>query len=182
MLSGLPLNSTSYFTVATHPPRVQATCYLYRLYRTPLARTSSSDPAIHFCYQFHFSPSFNLPPTSTMVATMELLSAAQKYKMSSVLVHIRLCLAQRDSPFIHKENAFRAYSLAQNDGLRQEAVYAAKLTLKFSTSFQTSAISGSLAALSKDGRTRRRKVGRWSGSSVYVTASATPVALAMSSN
>ncbi|KAH9018380.1 hypothetical protein EDB85DRAFT_2294551 [Lactarius pseudohatsudake] len=66
-----------------------------------------------------------------MVATMELLSAAQKYEMSTVLVHIRLCLAQQDSPFIHKESAFRAYSLAQNDGLRQEAVYAAQLTLKF---------------------------------------------------
>ncbi|KAH9166767.1 hypothetical protein EDB89DRAFT_2001625 [Lactarius sanguifluus] len=67
---------------------------------------------------------------------MELLSAAQKYEMSSVLAHMRLCLAQRDPPFIHKDNAFRAYSLAQKYGLRQEAVNAAQLTLRFVLTFR----------------------------------------------
>ncbi|KAH9058205.1 hypothetical protein EDB87DRAFT_1578197 [Lactarius vividus] len=66
-----------------------------------------------------------------MGATMGLLSAAQKYELSSVLAHIRLCLAQRDPYLIHKDNAFRVYSLVQKDGLRQEAVYAAQLALKF---------------------------------------------------
>ena len=72
-----------------------------------------------------------LPPTSAIEATMELLSAAQKYEMNSVLAHIRLCLAQQDPYFIHTDNAFRAYSLAQKYGLRQEAVKAARLTFKF---------------------------------------------------
>jgi hypothetical protein len=77
---------------------------------------------------FPFAPA--LPSTSPIEETMELLSAAQKYKMSSVLVHIRLILAQQNPYFIHKDNAFRAYSLAQKNGLRQEAVNAAQLTLK----------------------------------------------------
>ncbi len=81
---------------------------------------------------------FHLPPTlpPTIEATMELLSAAQRYEMSSVLAHIRLCLGQQDPPFIHKDNAFRAYSLAQKYGLRQEAVNAAQLTLKFHLTFE----------------------------------------------
>ncbi|KAF8267481.1 hypothetical protein EI94DRAFT_1730432, partial [Lactarius quietus] len=79
-----------------------------------------------------FSPHFPpvLPSTSSIEATMELLSAAQKYEMSSVLACIRLILAQQDPPFIREDNAFRAYSLAQKYGLRQEAVQAAQLTLK----------------------------------------------------
>ncbi|KAH9018777.1 hypothetical protein EDB83DRAFT_172762 [Lactarius deliciosus] len=77
-----------------------------------------------------------LPPTSAIEETMELLSAAQKYEMSSVLAHIRLRLAQRDPPFIRKDNAFRVYSLAQKYGLHQEAVKSAELTLELSLTLQ----------------------------------------------
>ncbi|KAH8982482.1 hypothetical protein EDB83DRAFT_1361146 [Lactarius deliciosus] len=55
---------------------------------------------------FIFPLSPTLPPTSAMEETMELLSTAQKYEMNSVLPHIRLYLAQQDSPFICKDNAF----------------------------------------------------------------------------
>ncbi|KAH9022502.1 hypothetical protein EDB84DRAFT_1580618 [Lactarius hengduanensis] len=60
----------------------------------------------------------------------------QNYEMNSVLPHIRLYLAQQDPPFIHKDNAFRAYSLAQKYGLRQEAVKATQLTLKVFLTFR----------------------------------------------
>ncbi|KAH9990633.1 hypothetical protein BJV74DRAFT_421123 [Russula compacta] len=60
---------------------------------------------------------------------MELLSVAQKYEMEAVLVHIRGYVALQDPPFIHPENAFHIYSLAQKYGLRQEAVKAARITL-----------------------------------------------------
>ncbi|KAH9010893.1 hypothetical protein EDB85DRAFT_1159578 [Lactarius pseudohatsudake] len=48
---------------------------------------------------FIFPLSPTLPPTSAIEDTMKLLSAAQKYELSSVLAHMRLCLAQRDPPF-----------------------------------------------------------------------------------
>ncbi|KAH8995919.1 hypothetical protein EDB92DRAFT_106374 [Lactarius akahatsu] len=76
---------------------------------------------------------FPIPPVlpSTLEETMELLSVAQKYEMSTVLTHIRGSLALQDLPFICKENAFLAYSVARRYGLRKEAIQAARLTLKF---------------------------------------------------
>ncbi len=76
---------------------------------------------------------FPLPPLlpSTLEETIELLSVAQKYEMSSVLTHIRGSLALQDPPFIRSENGFLAYSVAQRYGLRKEAIQAARLTLKF---------------------------------------------------
>jgi hypothetical protein len=73
-----------------------------------------------------------LPPAlpSTLEETMELLSVAQKYEMSHVLVHIRGSIALKDPPLINKANALRVYSLAQKYGLRRELVQAARITLK----------------------------------------------------
>ncbi|KAH8984200.1 hypothetical protein EDB86DRAFT_162988 [Lactarius hatsudake] len=98
----------------------------------PTVQLSESGATLIRLINFIFPLSPTLPPTSAIEETMELLSAAQKYEMSSVLAHIRLCLAQRDPPFIRKDNAFRAYSLAQKYGLRQEAVKSAELTLELS--------------------------------------------------
>ncbi|KAI9450610.1 hypothetical protein BJY52DRAFT_1191702 [Lactarius psammicola] len=67
---------------------------------------------------------------SSLDERMELLSVAQKYEMNSVIDHIRGSLSQQDPPFIHRENAFLAYSLAQKYGLRREAIQAARFTLK----------------------------------------------------
>ncbi|KAH9022496.1 hypothetical protein EDB84DRAFT_1510327 [Lactarius hengduanensis] len=63
--------------------------------------------------------------------------------MSSVLAHIRLCLAQRDPPFIRKDNAFRAYFLAQKYGLRSTScrVHIFTELLTFHEIFRRSAIS-----------------------------------------
>ncbi|KAH9020935.1 hypothetical protein EDB85DRAFT_441518 [Lactarius pseudohatsudake] len=82
---------------------------------------------------------FPVIPTlpSTPEETMELLSVAQKYEMSSVLSYIRGSLALQDPPFITPENAFLAYSLAQRYGLYQEATQAARLTLKFNLTIET---------------------------------------------
>ncbi|KAF8262675.1 hypothetical protein EI94DRAFT_663172 [Lactarius quietus] len=82
---------------------------------------------------------FPIPPVlpSTLEETMELLSVAQKYEMSSVLTHIRGSLALQDPPFIRQENAFLAYSFAQRSGLRKEAAQAARLTLKFNLTIES---------------------------------------------
>ncbi len=68
---------------------------------------------------------------STLEETMELLSVAQKYEMNTVLTHIRGALSQQHPPLISPENAFLAYSLAQKNGLREDTIQAARLTLKF---------------------------------------------------
>ena len=69
-----------------------------------------------------------LPSTSNEI--MELLAAAQKYQMVSVLSHIRGIIAQNDPPFIRTETAFRIYFLAQQYGLHEEAVQSARATLR----------------------------------------------------
>ncbi len=83
---------------------------------------------------------FPVPPVlpSSLEETMELLSVAQKYEMSSVLTHIRGSLALQDPPFIRPENAFLAYSVAQRYRLRKESIQAARLTLKFLLTIESS--------------------------------------------
>ena len=67
---------------------------------------------------------------STPEKIMELLAVAQKYQMDSVLNHIRSIVgARKDPPFILPETAFHIYFLAQQQGLHQEAVQAARVTL-----------------------------------------------------
>jgi hypothetical protein len=78
---------------------------------------------------------FPVPPVlpSTVEHVMELLSVAQMYKMDIVLTHIRGQISQQEPPFIREETAFLIYSLAQNYGLRTEALEAARCTLNFSS-------------------------------------------------
>ena len=62
---------------------------------------------------------------------MELLAVAQKYEMNSVLSHIQGAIARQDPPFHRLETAFHVYFLAQQYGLHEEAVRAARVTLRF---------------------------------------------------
>jgi hypothetical protein len=62
---------------------------------------------------------------------MELLAVTQKYQMDSVLTHIRGAISLRNPPFIRPETAFHVYFLAQQQELHQEAVQAARVTLRF---------------------------------------------------
>ena len=78
---------------------------------------------------------FILPLTNEEI--MELLSAAQKYKMKSALAHIRAAVGSRDPPFICQENAFQIYSLAQTYGLDQEVSRAARMALTFPMTIQS---------------------------------------------
>ena len=68
---------------------------------------------------------------STPEKIMELLAVVKKYQMDSVLDHIRSIVgARKDPPFIYPETAFHMYFLAQKLGLHQEAVEAARVTLR----------------------------------------------------
>jgi hypothetical protein len=97
--------------------------------RLPEVQLSESSTILSSLLTFIFPVTPILP--STLEETMELLSAAQKYQMTSVLTHIRGSLSRQRPLFISAENAFLAYALAQRYGLREEAIQAARLTLKF---------------------------------------------------
>jgi hypothetical protein len=87
-----------------------------------------------------------LPPS--VKETMKLLSVAQKYEMSHILVYIRGVIALQDPPLICKSNALQAYSLAQKYGPREEIVQAARLTLKSALTIEN--LEGKLDVVSSD--------------------------------
>ena len=87
---------------------------------------------------------------STVKETMELLSVAQKYEMSHVLVHIRGSISLNDPPLINKNNALHVYSLAQNYGLRPEMVQAARITLKSTLTIESLESTGKLDVMPGD--------------------------------
>ena len=68
------------------------------------------------------------PPTPDNI--MELLAVAQKYQMPSVLSHIRGVISRQHPPFFRPETAFHVYFVAREQGLHQEAVQAARVTLR----------------------------------------------------
>lgn len=103
--------------------------------RLPEVQLNDSGTILSSLLTFIFPIPAVLP--STLEETMELLLAAQKYEMSSVLTHIRGFLALQEPPFIRRENAFLAYSAAQRYGLRKEATQAAQLTLKFNLTIES---------------------------------------------
>ncbi|KAH9022501.1 hypothetical protein EDB84DRAFT_1402553 [Lactarius hengduanensis] len=75
-----------------------------------------------------------LPSTTEKI--MELLAVAQKYQMDSVITHIRGAIARQDPPFLRPESALHVYFLAQQYELRQEAVQAARVTLRLSMTIE----------------------------------------------
>lgn len=103
--------------------------------RLPEVQLSESGTILSCLLTFIFPESSHVIP-SPLEEKMELLSVAQKYKMNSVIDHIRGSLSMQDPPFIHRENAFLAYSLAQRYELRREAIQAARLTLKFTLTIE----------------------------------------------
>ncbi|KAH9066083.1 hypothetical protein EDB83DRAFT_2519556 [Lactarius deliciosus] len=96
--------------------------------RLPVVKLQESKATLYSLFTFIFPVPPILPSTTERI--MELLAVAQKYQMDSVLVHIRGAIARRDPPFIRPETAFRVYFLAQEHELHQEALQAARVTLR----------------------------------------------------
>jgi hypothetical protein len=95
----------------------------------PVVKLPESGSTLYNLLTFIFPVDPILPSTPEKI--MELLAVAQKYQMKSVLRHVRgIISARKDPPFIHQETAFRIYFLAQQQGLHQEALQAAKVTLR----------------------------------------------------
>ncbi|KAH9177561.1 hypothetical protein EDB89DRAFT_1818048, partial [Lactarius sanguifluus] len=68
----------------------------------------------------------------TMIKTF---AAARKYGMPSVLARFRT-YCSRAAPVVTAESAFRAYAFASNEGLKEEALEAAQLTLSLPQTFE----------------------------------------------
>jgi hypothetical protein len=102
----------------------------------PVVKLSESGAIIFSLLSFIFPVPPILPSTTEKI--MELLSAAQKYQMDLVLTQIRGVISRRDPPFIRPlaETAFHDYFLAQKHELHQEAVQAARVTLRLSLSLE----------------------------------------------
>ena len=97
----------------------------------PVSQLSDSGAVLFSLLTYIFPVQPMLP--STVEQVMELLSAAQKYKMDAILTHIRNHIAQQNPPFIREENSLYVYSLAQKHGLRREVLQAAQSTLALLT-------------------------------------------------
>ena len=100
----------------------------------PVVELPESGATLHSLLTFIFPVAPIVPSTAEKI--MELLSVAQKYQMDSVLRHIRSAIAQQDPPFIRPETALHVYFLAQEHGLHQEAVQAARVTLRISMTIE----------------------------------------------
>jgi len=94
----------------------------------PVIQLPESHTIISSLLSFLFPVPPVLPPT--IEQTLELLSVAQKYQVSTALTRIRDCASRHDPKFICPETALHVYSLAWKYGLLDEALLAAKETLK----------------------------------------------------
>jgi hypothetical protein len=94
----------------------------------PVVEIPESRGTLYHLLTFVFPVAAVLPPTTEKI--MELSAVAQKYEMHSVLTHIRGTISLQDPPFLRPETAFHIYFLSQQYGLHQEAVQAARVTLR----------------------------------------------------
>ena len=98
----------------------------------PVVQLPESGEILHCLLTFVF-PLTPLVP-STLGEIMKLLSVAQEYKMGTVLIHIRGCIAQENPLPTRLEPALHVYALAQKYGLRPEALQAARAISNYSMS------------------------------------------------
>jgi hypothetical protein len=95
----------------------------------PVVKLPESGSTLYSLLTFIF-PVVPILPFSTE-KIIELLAVAQKYQMDSVLSHIRGIIgARKDPSFIRPETALHIYFLARHHELRQEALQAARVTLR----------------------------------------------------
>ena len=95
----------------------------------PVVQLPKKGEIIHCLLTFIFPVTPLLP--STLEEVMELISDALAYQMDSVLSRIRDRIAQSHPLPTHLEPALRIYSIAQEYGLRPEALQTARTTLNY---------------------------------------------------
>jgi hypothetical protein len=93
----------------------------------PVVQLPEGGEIVHCLLTFIFPVTPLIPLTPEEI--MELLSVTQKYQMGSVLTHIRGTIARQNSLPTRLEPAFHIYALAQEYGLRPEALQSAQAIL-----------------------------------------------------
>ena len=75
---------------------------------------------------------FPVPPVlpSTAEDIMKLLAVAQKYQMDSIMTHVRGAIIRHEQHFVLPETSLHVYFLAQKYELHEEALLAARSTLR----------------------------------------------------
>ena len=94
----------------------------------PVVKLPESGATLYNLLTFIFPVDPILPSTSEKI--IELLGVAQKYQMNSILTRIRGTIARKDPSFIRLETAHGIYFMAHMYGLHEEAVQAARVTLR----------------------------------------------------
>ncbi|KAH9066085.1 hypothetical protein EDB83DRAFT_736796 [Lactarius deliciosus] len=94
----------------------------------PVVELPENKATLYSLLTFIFPITPVLPSSTEKI--MELLAVAQKYQMDSVMTHIRSTISRQDPPFIRPETALHVYFLAQEHKLLQEALQAARVTLR----------------------------------------------------
>jgi hypothetical protein len=94
----------------------------------PVVQLPESGKILRYLLSFTLPLFPAVPPTHE--ETMELLYAAQKYQMETVLVHIRGSIARHNPLPTQLEPALHIYALAQKYGFRPEALQTARTILK----------------------------------------------------
>ncbi|KAH8985580.1 hypothetical protein EDB92DRAFT_1356927 [Lactarius akahatsu] len=100
----------------------------------PVVKLPESGVILHSLLTFIFPVPPILPSFTERI--MDLLAVAQKYQMDSVMAHIRGAISRQDPPFILPNTALHVYSLAQKYELHQEALLAARSTLRLSMTIE----------------------------------------------
>ncbi|KAI9441876.1 hypothetical protein H4582DRAFT_1421842 [Lactarius indigo] len=100
----------------------------------PVVKLPESGVILHSLLTFIFPVVPILPSITERI--MELLSVAQKYRMDSVMAHIRGAISRQDPPFVLPNTALHIYFLAQKYELHQEALLAARSTLRLSMTIE----------------------------------------------
>jgi hypothetical protein len=118
-------------TAASHPQSGASISADTTVTSLPILQLSDSGAVLFSLLTYIFPVQPFLP--STIEHIMGLLSAAQRYKMDAILIHIRNHIAQQKPPIIQEENSLLVFSLAQKHGLRREAFQAARSTLRLPT-------------------------------------------------
>ncbi len=100
----------------------------------PVVKLSERGTIISSLLTFIFPVAPVLPSTTEQI--MELLAVAQKYQMDLASTFIRGTISRLKRPCISPETSLHDYFLAQKHGLHQEAVQAARGTLRLSMTIE----------------------------------------------
>ncbi|KAI9433734.1 hypothetical protein H4582DRAFT_1798479, partial [Lactarius indigo] len=100
----------------------------------PVIELPEKKATLYSLLTFIFPVAPVLPSTAERI--LELLAVAQKYQMDSVMTHIRGAISRQDPSFLRPESALRVYFLAQQHQLYQEALQAARVTLRLSMTIE----------------------------------------------